>query len=107
MRSLLTDFRLKIEKIKKIAAMESAIGELEEVKDIINIQDKVEKYANGYKKLARVQKKTLLEKIFEKIEVVDEYSLKLHIKKAPFSGAFLNSLPKSCDSELNGGSNKT
>ncbi len=98
---------LKSNKSHKIAAMELAVTELEGIKDLINIQEQVEKYANGFKKLTRVQKKTLLEKIFEKIEVVDEYSLRLHIKKAPVGGAFLHSLPKSCDSELNGGSNRT
>lgn len=55
----------------------------------------------------RVQKRSLLIEIFEKIEVIDEYSLNLHIKKAPTGGAFLNSLPNGCDSELNGGSTGT
>lgn len=83
------------------------INDLQNVKEFINSDEKVEKYAKEFKKLNRVQKRSLLIEIFEKIEVIDEYSLNLHIKKAPTGGAFLSSLPNGCDSELNGGSTGT
>lgn len=101
---------LEESKKNELVILKSRENELAELRDLrirIDIQEKVEKFASDFKKLERVQKKLLLEDIFERIEVLDEYSLKLHIKKAPTGGAFLNSLPNGCDSELNGGSTGT
>lgn len=91
---------------KNVKAMSLFIG-YQNIQKVTDAQIKIVQYAKNFKNLQRLEKRELLEAIFEKIEVLDSYTLKLHIKKAPFSGAFVTSQPNGCDSYSNGGSNKT
>lgn len=75
--------------------------------DVSIVQQKIATYSNKFKNLDRSTKRTLIEQIFEKIEVVDNYSVKLHIKKAPALGAFPSFTTNGCDKQYNGGTSRT
>lgn len=75
--------------------------------EVTTAEDKIEKYAREFKNLSRTQKRELLESIFEKIEVMDPYLVKLHMKKPPKLEAFDQLPKKSCDYGLSGGTNRT
>ncbi|MBA2405108.1 MAG: hypothetical protein H0V66_10090 [Bdellovibrionales bacterium] len=72
--------------LASIQTKEQMIGHLLCLKEVTASEDKIEKYAKELKNLTRIQKRELLESIFEKIEVMDPYLVKLHLKRPPFRG---------------------
>jgi len=66
-----------------ITTKELLITEYLNTHQLTDAKDKISKYAQEFKNLNRVQKRDLLEAIFEKIEVVDSYTLKLHLNRPP------------------------
>lgn len=75
--------------------------------ELTNVEDKVEKYAKEFTNLYRIQKRRLLEVIFEKLEVIDPYLIKIHIRNTANSNKIGSSVEKSCDYGLSGGTNRT
>lgn len=71
--------------------------------DTTDAKKAVKQYAERFRSLSKVSKRKLIEQIFEKIEVLNPYSIKLHIKKAPKEGLFLTTVTNGSSSDKNGG----
>ncbi|MGB0453960.1 MAG: recombinase family protein [Bacteriovoracaceae bacterium] len=97
----------KIGLVKKIEEKENLKELMLKKPDISIVQQKIATYSNRFKSLDRSTKRALISQIFEKIEMVDNYSVKLHIKKAPFLGVFPKITTNGCDKQFNGGTCKT
>ena len=86
---------------------EQIIGHFLSLVEVTTAEDKIEKYAREFKNLTRIQKRELLESIFEKLEVMDPYLIKLHLKRPPIWGDSHSVLKNGCDSGRSGGTNRT
>lgn len=83
------------------------IATLMSLKEVTSAEDKIEKYASEFKNFSRIQKRELLGVIFEKVEVMNPYLVKLHLKRHPSLGDFRGVLKKSCGSGKSGGTSRT
>jgi DNA invertase Pin-like site-specific DNA recombinase len=97
----------KAELLVSIDVKEQRVGHLLSLKEVTTAEDKIEKYAKEFKSLSRIQKRELLESIFEKIEVMDPYSVKLHLKRPLFRGDIDSVLKNSLDKGKSGGTSRT
>ncbi|MGE3610414.1 MAG: recombinase family protein [Bacteriovoracaceae bacterium] len=86
---------------------EQAIGHFLSLVEVTTAGDKIEKYASEFKNFNRIQKRELLENIFEKIEVMDPYLVKLHLKRPLLRGDSRSVGKKSCGLGRSGGTSRT
>ena len=86
---------------------EQMVGHFLSLVEVTTAEGKIEKYAREFKNLTRIQKRELLESIFEKLEVMDPYMIKLHLKRPTSWGDSPGVLKNSCDYGLSGGTNRT
>lgn len=86
---------------------EDQINNYLSINDIAEVESKIARYVGELRKLDRIDKRELFEEIFEKIVVIDHYSLKLELK-IPKNYEGFHDLPKNgCDYDLCGGTSRT
>lgn len=101
---------LHLQKEKRLGQIKFQEGHLHYLlsnEEVTTAEEQIEKYANELRKLSRTQKRELLESIFEKIEVLDPYFVKFHMKRPAELVANELVLKNGCDSVRSGGTSRT
>lgn len=86
---------------------EIMVGHFLSLAEVTTAKDKIERYAKEVKNLNRIEKRKLLETIFEKIEVLDPYLIKLHLKRPSIGVLSHSSVENGCGKGRSGGTNRT